>query len=137
LRKTKGQKIMADSVSTKEIYESLNKAQEARAGRIENPLLREAMGVFNRKGLFSECHEILSGKILGEVARALTGLGVDVRFQDSVEVLAMTPGGNVIEIRRDGDRYIGLNRNANNSKIYWEGEVEGLNQLESIVKLSR
>jgi len=128
---------MADQVSTKEIYEGLNQAQERRAGRIESPLLRETMGAFNRKGLFSECHETLSKKILDEVARTLTGLGLDVRLQDAVEVMALTPGGCVVEIRREGDRYMGLNRTADNSKVYWEGEVKGLNQLESVAHAGR
>lgn len=124
-------------VSTQEIYESLNAAQERRAGRIESPLLREAMGSFNRKGLFRECHETLSKKILDEVARTLKGLGLDVRLQDAVEVMALTPGGCVVEVRRDGDRYTGLNRTADNSRVYWQGEVTDLSQLESVVKAGR
>jgi hypothetical protein len=129
---------MADQeISTKEIYESLNIAQERRAGRIESPLLREAMGAFNRKSLFSECHETLSNKILSEVARTLKSFGLDVRFQDSVEVMALTPGGCVVEVRRDGNRYTGLNRTADNSRIYWEGEVKDLAQLESVVQAGR
>jgi len=129
---------MADQeVSIKEIYESLNTAQERRAGRIENPLVREAMGAFDRKGLFSECHETLSKKILSEVARTLKTLGLDVRLQDAVEVMAVTPGGCVVEVRRDGDRYTGLNRTEDNSRVYWEGEVKDLIQLETLVKAGR
>ena len=128
---------MAENISTKEIYESLNAAQERRAGRIENPLLREAMGAFDRKSLFHECHDTLSKKILEEVARTLKGLGLDVRFQDSVEVMALTPGGCVVEIRRDGDRYTGLNRTQDNSRVYWEGEIKNLVQLESVVRVGR
>lgn len=129
---------MADeSVTTQEIYEGLNTAAERRAGRIADPLLREAMGAFKRKGLFAECHEALSGKILDEVARRLTGMGLDVRIQDSVEVCAYTPGGCVVEIRREGDAYQGKNRSEDGSRIYWEGEVKDLAQVEQLVRAGR
>lgn len=129
---------MADNeITTQDIYEGLNAAADRRAGRIADPLLREAMGTFNRKGLFSECHETLSNKILDEVARRLKGLGLDVRIQDSVEVCAYSPGGCVVEIRREGDSYQGKNRSEDGSKVYWEGTVRDLSHVEEIVKAGR
>lgn len=129
---------MADEpVTTQDIYEGLNSAADRRAGRIADPLLREAMGAFKRKGLFSECHEALSTKILDEVARRLTSMGLDVRIKDAVEVCAYSPGGCVVEIRRDGDSYQGKNRSEDGSKVYWEGQVRDLDQVEEVARAGR
>lgn len=122
---------------TREMHENLQRVAERHVGRLEDPIKREALGSFDRKALFSECHEILSTKILSEVARQLTSLGLDVRIQDAVEVMALTPGNCVVEIRREGDTYRGLNRSANGNTKYWEGEVCSFDDLKKIANAGR
>jgi hypothetical protein len=128
---------MNDSVTTRDIFESVNRAADRRAGRSTNPLVREALGSFNRKGTFTECHDQLSGKILAEVAKLFKANGIDVRLQDHVEVMAVTPVGTVIEVRREGGKYFAVSKSADSSSTYFDGIVESLEDVSRVMDVSR
>lgn len=125
-----------DTQDIHDIRQKTDRILQEKAGKREDPLIREGIASFDRSKVFSECHNQLSSKILSEVKRVWVEAEVDVRLQDSIEVVGKTPFGHTVSIRRENNIYKGLNIGPDEN-VYYDDVVESLSDVIKVLQFGR